>query len=95
MASGQPRDEVRGEAERNTHVDMLNAPAEYTAASANPITVPMIKAMEAATIHDTKGMRRIGHSGGRGRYRPPPVLFPLSLCFSRVGDGEGLSSLLD
>jgi hypothetical protein len=46
-------------------VDILNPPAEYTAANANPMTVAETTAMIAATETAPSGKRRSGHRGGR------------------------------
>lgn len=48
-----------------THVDILNPPAEYTAASAKPTTVPLTKETNVATAPIANGIIRINQMGGR------------------------------
>ena len=54
------------------HVDMLKEPAVYTAASANPTTVPLTSPTTPAMAVITAGSKNTGHSGG---------LFRLALSF--------------
>jgi hypothetical protein len=62
---------------------MLNPPAEYSAAKANPITVALITAITAATASDISGISSKGHNGGR------VLLCPLSLGGPSGGLGLG------
>lgn len=47
---------------------MVKPPAEYTAANANPITLPDTRATKAATKDMTMGNRIKGHKGGLGLF---------------------------
>jgi hypothetical protein len=70
-----------------THVDIVNPPAEYTAASEKPTMVPDMSATSAEMADMTRGNTTSGQNGGR---------FRLSRLRARsvpASEGGGLSML--
>lgn len=59
-------------------MDIVNPPAEYTAAKAKPITLPEMSATRAATNDMTIGNKSKIHNGGRGLLRGTGRRFDLA-----------------